>query len=429
MAQFYTLDEAARVLGMSAEELKSKAQSREVRAFLDGGTWRFRVVDVDELARRRGLGSDAELRLSDLEDLAGKSDSGEVQDLDLSEFQLGTSKRDLGVESVHLSNVKKGRDDSGSDHDILLDDLALPPSQITGSSSVIIGSPASSRHPSDSDVRLVPDLKSASDSDVQLASPGRKKPSDSDVTLIKEDTADHGILGSGSGDTAVRVSPFAGSSAEVPASVSDSDFELNPSSELIDALQPDSGSDFELSALDASDEFESTPLKASDSDVTAADPKLSGINLSRPSDSGINLQSGLGLGQADSIELAPLSDEQLPTSKSSKSPPAAKPSKPKPSLAATPPPSVKKGEKDIFDDTDFEVDVPNVDADSDDKTVQLEAASDFDLEDSESGSEAALPSMKRPSIKTPPPRWPPRRLLKTTTTKKTTALIPPSRAR
>jgi hypothetical protein len=67
MAQFYSLEEAARVLGMSAEELKSKAQSREVRAFLDGGTWRFRVVDVDELARRRGLGSDAELRLSDLE--------------------------------------------------------------------------------------------------------------------------------------------------------------------------------------------------------------------------------------------------------------------------------------------------------------------------------------------------------------------------
>ncbi len=392
MAQFYSLEEAARVLGMSAEELKSKAQSREVRAFLDGGTWRFRVVDVDELARRRGLGSDAELRLSDLELPAGKSDSGEVQDLDLSEFQLGVGKRDLGAESVHLSKAKP-RDDSGSDHDILLDDLALPPNQISGSSSVIIGAPSSSKHPSDSDVRLVPDiLKSASDSDVQLASPGRKQPSDSDVTLIKEDTADHGIIGSGSSDTSVRVSPFAGSSAEVPASVSDSDFELNPSSELIDALQPDSGSDFELSALDASDEFESTPLKASDSDVTAADPKLSGINLSRPSDSGINLQTGagLGLGQADSIELAPLSDEQLPTSKSSKPSkpsPSAKPSKPRPSLAATPPPAVKKGEKDIFDDTDFEVDVPSIDADSDDKTVQLEAASDFDLEDSDTGSE------------------------------------------
>ena len=72
MAQFYTLEEAARVLGMSAEELKAKAQSREVRAFLDGGSWRFRVVDVDELARRRGLGSDAELRLSDLDLPAGQ---------------------------------------------------------------------------------------------------------------------------------------------------------------------------------------------------------------------------------------------------------------------------------------------------------------------------------------------------------------------
>ena len=152
MAQFYSLEEAARVLGMSAEELKSKAQSREVRAFLDGGTWRFRVVDVDELARRRGLGSDAELRLSDLEGPAGKSDS-EIQDFDLSEFQLGVGKRDLGAESVHLSKAKP-RDDSGSDHDILLDDLALPPNQITGSSSVIIGAPSSSRHPSDSDVRL-----------------------------------------------------------------------------------------------------------------------------------------------------------------------------------------------------------------------------------------------------------------------------------
>ena len=211
------------------------------------------------------------------------------------------------------------------------------------------------------------------------------------MTLIKDDTADHGILTSGSGSDTSVVAPArsSGSSAEVPASQSDSDFDLNPSSELIDALQPDSGSDFELSALDASDEFESTPLsKASDSDVTAADPNLSGINLSRPSDSGINLQaaSGLGLGHADSIELAPLSDEDIQTS-AGKPAKSAKPAAPKKSLSATPPPAVKKGEKDIFDDTDFEVDVPLSDDDSDDKTVQLEAASDFELEESDSGSE------------------------------------------
>ena len=261
MAQFYTLEEAARVLGMSAEELKSKAQSREVRAFLDGGTWRFRVVDVDELARRRGLGSDAELRLSDLEDLAGKSGSGEVQDLDLSEFQLGVAKRDLGAESVHLSKVK-GRDDSGSDHDILLDDLALPPSQITGSSSVIIGAPTSSKHPSDSDVRLVPDILEECQRLRRSARVARTQAAE----RFRRD-ADQGRHGRSRHSRAPAPAiprcgsvRLPGSSAEVPASVSDSDFEFNPSSELIDALQPDSGSDFELSALDASDEFESTPL-------------------------------------------------------------------------------------------------------------------------------------------------------------------------
>jgi hypothetical protein len=393
MAQFYTLEEAAKVLGMSPEELKAKAQSREVRAFLDGGSWRFRVVDVDELARRRGLGSDAELRLSDLDLPAGKS-SGELEELDLSEFHMGVSKSDLGSESAHISKVDKGgrkkSADTGSDHDILLDDLTVPPNPVTGSSSVIIGAPTSGGRPSDSDVRLVPDtMRGASDSDVQLASPGLKQPSDSDVTLIKEDTADHGIISGSSSETSVRVSPLLGSSAEVPAAGADSDFELNPSSELIDALQPDSGSDFELSALDASDEFEATPMsKPSDSDVTASDPKVAGINLSRPSDSGINLHTGagLGLGQADSIELAPLSDEALETTQRAKNT-APKPSKAKPSLSATPPPSVKKGEKDIFDDTDFEVDVNLSDADSDDKTVQLEAASDFDLEDGDTGSE------------------------------------------
>jgi hypothetical protein len=146
-------------------------------------------------------------------------------------------------------------------------------------------------------------------------------------------------------------------------------------------------------------------LRPSDSDVTAADPNLSGINLSRPSDSGINLQ-GVGAfdpGPHDSIELAPLSEDEIKThqsktAKSGKPAPAAQPgeaatgkagpAQAKPAPAATPPPAVKKGEKDIFDDTDFEVDLPISEEDSsDDKTVQLEAASDFDLEDSDSGSE------------------------------------------
>ncbi|WZO95726.1 DNA-binding protein [Isosphaeraceae bacterium EP7] len=376
MAQFYTLEEAARVLGMSPEELKVKAQHREVRAFMDGGTWQFRVADVDELARRRGLGSDPELSLSDLDlDIPAGSDS---HNLDLSEFQLGVVNPDLGPPTVNLSA------DSGDDLDILLDETTLPPGPSSGSSSTILGMKPSGKRPSDSDVRLVPDLtmRGSSDSDVRL-SPQAKMPSDSDVTLISDISSDDlapVLPGSRSGDTSFQPSPSLGSSDELHAIESDSDFELSsPSSNLIDALQPESGSDFELTALDASsDEFEATPLSPADSDVTAAEPSLSGINLGRPSDSGINLlgPGAFDLSQADSIELAPLDgDEPAP-----KAPPRPVT---RPAAAAAP----KAPDKDIFEDTDFEVDALGTDESGDDRTVQLEAASDFELEDSDSASE------------------------------------------
>jgi hypothetical protein len=423
MAQFYTLEEAARVLGMKPEDLKTEAQQRKVRAFLDGGTWRFRVGDVDELARRRGMGSDAELRLSDLElPVVEGGDSDEV-DAALSEFQLGMAEPDGGP-TLELPQGDDPVTDSGGDHDILLDDMSLPPNA-TASSSVIIGMQTTGgRMPSDSDVRLIPDnvsgarpsdsdvrlapqefksssdsgfrpvptAKSPADSDVTLRQPGDsdvtlRQPSDSDVTLIAGDTSEHSSLISmpGLSDTAVRQSPVSGSSEDVvPAFDAGSDFDLTPSS-IEDAIQPDSGSDFELSALEGSDEFESTPMIGpSDSDVTAADPGFSGINLSRPSDSGINLQmaSGLGLGGAESIELAPLSGSNIKP---------LPPVKPKPSLAKTPPPSRSpagsRAEKDIFDDTDFEVDALDSGQDLDDRTMQLEAQSDFELEEADTGSE------------------------------------------
>ncbi len=380
MAQFYSLEEAARVLGMSPEELKGKAQHREVRAFLDGGSWRFRVADVDELARRRGLGSDPELEMSDL-DLNIPSSGG--SGIDFSKFQLGLDDDELeGSASAPAPGA--GRDEgSDSDHDLLLDDLKVPQAPGANSSSVIIGMAPEGKRPSDSDVRLVPDnIKGASDSDVRLAPVPPKSSSDSDVTLFAEETSEHGFPGSGSdsgsGDTGMRQSPFADSSAEVVAShAHDSDFELTPSN-VIDALQPDSGSDFELTALDPSDEFESTPLLGpGDSDVTAAEPGASGINLGRPSDSGINLlgsASGFDMGGEDSIELSPLSGSEVqPTPSARRGPSAEKP--------ATP--TRGKPEKDIFDDTDFEVDALG----GEDRTVQLGPASDFELEEAESGSE------------------------------------------
>ena len=405
MAQFYTLEEAARVLGMSPEDLKTKAQHREVRAFMDSGSWQFRVADVDELARRRGLGSDPDLSLSDL-DLDVPVGSGS-EEFDLSEFQMGTDKADLGARTGAHPTAGP---DAGDEADIQFDDLTLPAGPLANSSSTIIGMKPAGKVPSDSDVRLVPDrpLKDASDSDVRLMPLEPNHPGDAEVTLVSDDEGSlPDLVGLSDDDApAAKARPNVGSSAEIHAAEgeSGSDFELTPSSDIAAALQPESGSDFELTALDASDEFEATPLTGpSDSDVTAALPSASGINLARPSDSGINLQGVGGFDLSDdSIELAPLDDDEparpAPAAKAVPPVPKSRPSNPgatavgissKEIFDADPgATSLGMAEKDIFEDTDFSLEVDQLDNDRDDRTVQLERASDFDLDaDDDSASE------------------------------------------
>jgi excisionase family DNA binding protein len=62
---YYTLQEAAKVLGLAPDELKQMAQRNQIRSFQDRGTWRFRAQDIQELARQRGVASDPELLLGE----------------------------------------------------------------------------------------------------------------------------------------------------------------------------------------------------------------------------------------------------------------------------------------------------------------------------------------------------------------------------
>lgn len=391
MPEFMSLEEAARLLGMSPEELKAKAQHREIRAFQDGGSWQFRKYDIEEEARRRGMGSDPELPLSDLDLDIAKGSPSEAELL--SEFQIGAVGPDVAPRSGELEAPS-------GEEDILLDDRSVPMGGSASSSTVLGLQQPPGKQPSDSDIKIFPEgAKGASDSDVRLG--GAPLLSDSDVSLVQDDhlsgsaevssieTDPHATLYQDSSEGPVIGSGEYSSSGDH----SESDFALTPSS-VIDALEPESGSDFELTSLDvSSDEVEAAPkpkLKGpSDSDVTGVEPSSSGINLGRPSDSGINLQSvgGFDFGSADSIELAPLDDDD--------DAPAAKPSPAKTSppgqakvdLSSTAVP-MKAAEKDIFEDTDFEVDALDSEGSSDDQTVQLEVASDFDVEDSsESASE------------------------------------------
>jgi hypothetical protein len=99
------------------------------------------------------------------------------------------------------------------------------------------------------------------------------------------------------------------------------------------------------------------------------------------------------MGDADSIELAPLGDEPK-----AQQTPAPRPAVQRPDPSATAMPGLSpgsdpsatalpvrdQGQKDIFEDTDFEVEALDT---GDDNTMQLDVNSDFDLDDSDSASE------------------------------------------
>src|SRR5581483_12079360 len=63
MVQYYSLEEAAKRLHTSADQLREMINKGElnIRPFRDGrGNWQFMATQIDEEARRRGLGSDVD---------------------------------------------------------------------------------------------------------------------------------------------------------------------------------------------------------------------------------------------------------------------------------------------------------------------------------------------------------------------------------
>jgi len=114
---YYTLEEAAQNLGLTTDRLSQMAQRREIRAFADRGTWRFRTQDVEEMGRRMGQGSNDELALGEptmsLPSSGAPSSSsgapssssrmpppsmvGGGADDDLFEFELSAGDSDIGM--------------------------------------------------------------------------------------------------------------------------------------------------------------------------------------------------------------------------------------------------------------------------------------------------------------------------------------------
>jgi hypothetical protein len=356
MAKTLTLEEAAQQLGLTAEQFKTNLKTHKdfkaVRPLMGGATMHFREQDIEELARKLGLGSEPELQLGS----AG-------------------SDPDVGAGLGASDQIEIGRD----------------PPRPGGSSS---------RHSNPAGKRPQAEVDSSDDFVPLTSDSGKKKgdvPRDSGAR-IESKTTPHGgqtenidleaegrKSGSGKGEV-FKVAPDSGpKSGKSSSKTGKSDpKKKKPGSEFELQLGTDSDSEFELTLADDSDEVQ---LGASPPRDATGKSGKSGVNLKKPADSGISLEKGedesdfeLNL---DSASAHKVSGGPRSSKKSKKDSESEFELSLDDSSGEVAPLGSEEG-KDIFA-TDF--DIPALD-DSGSEAVVLEdsdtalESSDFDLEDS-----------------------------------------------
>ena len=210
--QYYTLEEAAKILGLDLGEVKRMAERNELRAFRDRGTLRFRKPEVDELARRRGMATNPAIGLDGMPARPAEPPAGppsaarSAASHKSSQFEIGASNEEVDFGEGLLVS------ESGS--------KPRPPS-----SSKVAASPRP-RPGSDSDVRLVAD---GSNLDFHIADDGAAPPGGpSSGTRPKSSMKRPSQVGRPQSKLVVGGAPQRPSQIRRPASRLDSDVRLVP---------------------------------------------------------------------------------------------------------------------------------------------------------------------------------------------------------
>jgi hypothetical protein len=296
MAQYYTLDEASKILGLTTDEFRKKlaTQWKTIRRFPDGATLRFQSRDIDELARQAGRASESELVVGDAP-LALAEESGARSPVRTPETVYIPESSDDFVPLSGESGSPSGKTKkSGSDSDIKLDSSSGgvrpvghdDPTDVLevrqkksgirekGSFEVKTEGPKSGgkRPPVTSEFELSLNTDSSDDFDLGLADDSDEVPIG---TLSRK--------GPRSGDSGINLQDPADSGISLEKESSDFELKLEPEAAKPAGLKDDSSSEFELT-LDDSGETDATsaftPAAADDDqkDIFATDFELPAID-------------------------------------------------------------------------------------------------------------------------------------------------------
>lgn len=281
--KYLSLEEAAQEAGLSVDELKQIRERGEIRGFSDGGTWKFKSDDVEELKRANQADSNPDVPLISDEEL--DSDSSVIGREEGSSI-IGMEEEDLVSEQPTV--IRSGSMDDDDDDDFMVgmssdSDVQLVPNDSPPDD----GDDQSSLGDSDSDVRLA-------DSSPTMGDQG----SDSDVKLV------------GGSDSDVQIVGGSDSDVQIVEDDSDSDVQL-VDSEKTDKDLPtiDEDSDSDVALVPPADKDSGVSLESGDTDASVFDDDESGISLGDGSSITLASESGISLEGYDDSGISLMDDD------------------------------------------------------------------------------------------------------------------------
>jgi excisionase family DNA binding protein len=343
MAQkFVSLDEAAKLLGISKDHLGELREAGKVRAYRDGASWKFRADDVEKLVAEGipAAGSDVSLGQESPSDGATAAATSDIQldtgddDLPASAAASDISLEDLDEPTVPADGTEEGdvlELSAGNDADELSDSILLSETELGESTdrppSTIIGK---AEMAADLDLELAGDSSAAAKGDhPPLIKPKSSSPGRGDAVLDTEppglsdnfgdldeleidlEAESSRILAPEDVTKAKRAAKAkvekageskAGKSSDLELAPSDSSASPSASGGVLESALGVSGaglsglSSLELEGSDIDDE-----VLGDGSDITLSS-ESSGINIISPSDSGLALDEvKLELGSSSPI--------------------------------------------------------------------------------------------------------------------------------
>lgn len=336
MANYLSLEEAAKKLGVTADQLVDLRSQGNVRGFRDGASWKFAENDLERLADEiaagdlldgggsdLGLGSDpvAAGPGSDVNLVASQGDDAEVK------VVSGESDLDLSEDLLEIDSAELQLNDPAIMHDSAQLDLAIEPNagstgpvtdeelkEISESHPDVLGPEVNAGEGSGSMLDLESELSLQAGSDLSFASGEPDEDSGEELIGAEEDSA-MDVLGSDIDPAGSQASSAGVSSLELMSDLDEpADLKGSHGADVLSELDllgaeksgsgvisGDSGSllgsglgsslgdvlaDDELVIADDDDDL---VISGAGSDISVAGD--SGINLMSPSDSGLSLES------------------------------------------------------------------------------------------------------------------------------------------